>query len=335
LTGLERIQRTIAAIETDRTPSAPLFGAYALTAAGVEAELAYRNATVQAQALLHTAQTQKSDAVFTLMDLSAEPEALGAGTAQQAGARPVVTQYIEPAALAAADLKQKILTARVPVFLETVRLLRRESGNELLVGALLSGPMTAACNTLGIATVARMLRKERELLVELLVEFSAACSILACAYAGAGAHAVMLLEPCATSMILSPDDFTALLAPRLVNIFAACRTARLLTFLHVCGNATVSVPALVATGAQVLSMDAPVDLRLARDCAHNRTVVMGNVDSRQLLPRGTPEAISASVCNLLLTMHTGGKFILSTGCEIPAETPAANVAALMACRGQL
>lgn len=329
MTGLERIRRTITAQQTDRVPVAPLFGAYSLTFTGTSIEAAYSTARIQADALLKTVEAHRSDAVFTLMDLSAEPEALGAEVAVSDTARPVVTKYVDQSHLAETDLEEKIITARVPVYLDVIQHVRHCAGNDLLVGALISGPLTAACNTLGIAVVARMLRKDRNLLADMLARFTDACIKLSRAYISAGAHAIVLLEPCATPVILGPSDLEQFLIPQLRRWTELMCALHCISVLHVCGDASVSLSTLAASGVDVLSLDAAVDMGAARVITCNRTTVMGNIDVRHVLTRGTPDQVKQSVMNLLEEMRSGGKFILSTGCEVPVETPDENMVALI------
>ena len=330
MTGLERIRRSVRFQPTDRVPVAPLLGAHAVALAGIPHERACQDAAAQAEALLQAVQTYRPDAIFTLMDLSAEPEALGAQAEMRPGHPPVITRHLDPHQLRAGALEERILTARVSVFLDTVARLRETLGDSLLVGALVCGPLTAAANAVGIETLSRMLRRERDLVADLLTRLAAACIRLVRRHAEAGAHGVMLLEPVATSAILGPPDLEALLLPRLQEIARAARESGLLSMLHVCGDCRASLSLLADSGAHVLSLDAPVALPAARQIVCGKTALMGNLDVRHLLPHGTPEAVRRQTQSLVAQMGGAGGFILSTGCEIPPETPSENVAHFMA-----
>ena len=63
---------------------------------------------------------------------------------------------------------------------------------------------------------------------------------------------------------------------------------------------------------------------LARACG--RIALRGNLDPASLLRFGTQEAIE-TVTAALRASVTGTQWILSTGCDIPPATPAANVRA--------
>jgi len=330
MTGLERIRRAVRFEPTDRVPVVPLLGAHAATLAGIPHQRACRDPAAQAEALLAAVHAYRPDAIFTLMDLTAEPEALGAAVEVRPGQPPVVTGYLPREALDTDALERRILTARVPVFVETVSRLRKSLGDSVLVGALICGPLTAAANALGIETLSRMLRRDRDLLSRLLDRLGAAVTALLQRHADAGAHAVMLLEPVATTAILGRRDLEALLLPSLRDINRAAREAAVLSMLHICGDCRASLSLLGDSGADVLSLDSPVDLPAAKDAIGRSAALMGNLDVRRLLPCGSPASVYDSARDLVSAMGRSGGFILGTGCELPADTPRENVARLLA-----
>jgi len=58
-------------------------------------------------------------------------------------------------------------------------------------------------------------------------------------------------------------------------------------------------------------------------------VVIGNVNPATTMLSGTPQEIRGVVDGLLAEMAPYPNFILSTGCDLPQETPTANIAAFM------
>ncbi len=325
MTGLERVRRAIRFQPTDRVPVAPLLGAHAVALAGITYEAASADPAAQAHALLHAVELYRPDAVFTLMDLTAEPEALGAEVTASPNRRRIVTGHLPPEALLTDDLEKVILTARVPVFVETVRLLRAALGDTVMVGALVSGPLTAAANAVGIETIARMLRRQRETLADMLERLTRACMAVATRHIEARAHRVVVLEPCATSIILGPEDLRALLSTHLRTLAGHMRASNTISILHVCGDCRASLGVLAETKFDVLSLDAPVALSKAREVIGRSAALMGNLDVRQLLPRGEPASVYDATAALVADLGRARGFILSGGCELPADTPTCNV----------
>jgi len=329
MTGLERMHRAVRFQPTDRVPVAPLLGTHAVALAGITYEAASADPKAQAHALLRAVELYRPDAIFTLMDLSVEPEALGAELMASVNRSRIVARHLPPEALLTDDLESVILTARVPVFVETVQLLRAALGDAVMVSALVSGPLTAAANALGIETIARMLRRQRETLADMLERLTRACMAVASAHLEAGAHGIMVLEPCATSGILGPDDLSSLLLVRLQALAERIRRHDGIGFLHICGDCRASLPGLADSRFDVLSLDAPVGLMRAREVVGRRIALMGNLDVRHLLPRGTPESVHDAAKLLARELGSEGGFILSGGCEVPPETPRENLRRLM------
>ena len=329
MTGLERMCRAVRFEATDSVPVAPLLGSHAVALADITYEAASADPAAQARALLCAVDRYRPDAVFTLMDLSAEPEALGAEVMASGARSRVVVRHLPSEVLLTGDLEKVILTARVPVFVDTVRRLRAECGDTVMVGALISGPLTAAANVVGIEALARMLRRRRDLVSALLPRLGRACARLAADHIGAGAHAVMVLEPCATSHILSPHDLETLLLPSLQRVSQQVRDAEAVSMLHVCGDCQASLPLLANSGFEVLSLDSPVDLAVARQHAGRRVAIMGNLDVRFLLPRAPAQAVRDQALTAIRDIGEGGGFILSGGCELAPDTPTENVRALV------
>jgi len=305
MTGLERIRRAMLFDRVDHTPVAPLLGAHAVALAGLPYERACREAGVQAEALLHAVEAYRPDAIFTLMDLSAEPEALGAGVVCEEGQPPVVVRHLAREDLETERLEQRILTSRVPVFIETVTRLRKALGDSVCVGALISGPLTAAANAIGIAGLSRMLRRDRERLADLLGRLTGACAALQKSHAEAGAHAVVILEPVATTAIVGPADLEAVVLPRLRAVTEAARRLGLISILHICGDCRPSLPLLAGAGAHALSLDSAVDMTSAREVVGASTALMGNLDVLRLLPYGRPEEVRRAVTDLTGAMKRG------------------------------
>jgi len=58
-------------------------------------------------------------------------------------------------------------------------------------------------------------------------------------------------------------------------------------------------------------------------------VVMGNIDPKRVMQRGTPEDVRWEVRRLLRNVQAARNFVLSTGCDVPADTPIRNLEAMM------
>lgn len=97
---------------------------------------------------------------------------------------------------------------------------------------------------------------------------------------------------------------------------------------HVCGDTIPIMEAIPDTDIDILSADHAIDLARAREIVGDRICLMGNVHPIDLLWNGTPEAIRESAMVCIDKAGKDGRFILAGGCEVPRDTPIANIKAM-------
>ena len=101
--------------------------------------------------------------------------------------------------------------------------------------------------------------------------------------------------------------------------------------LHICGNATRILAMMGSSGAGVLELDSKVDLAQACKILGPDIAIWGNLNPVQVLAQGTPAQVSlaaqAAIAQAASCDHT--RFVLSSGCTLPMETPHANIDALV------
>jgi uroporphyrinogen decarboxylase len=99
--------------------------------------------------------------------------------------------------------------------------------------------------------------------------------------------------------------------------------------LHICGNTTHLIPGMARTGAQGASLDSPVDFAAAAQKIPPDLVLIGNVDPVGVMLEGNPEKVKDAAASLLKKMAGKRNFILSSGCDLPRDTPHENIDALI------
>jgi uroporphyrinogen decarboxylase len=98
--------------------------------------------------------------------------------------------------------------------------------------------------------------------------------------------------------------------------------------LHICGDATLILADMVATGAQVLELDHKTDMHAAKAAVRGRTTILGNVNP-VVLWGGAPSEVDALAREAIEFLAPGGEFILGPGCALSLDTPDDNVHALI------
>ncbi len=282
------------------------------------------NAELQARSLYKLAECIQADAIFTMMDLSVEAGALGL---------PVRFPLAESATIewhpvkSVSDLEQykavdPLYDGRVWVFLETMRLLTKMV--DIPVGAYVIGPFTLAglmmsANDIAYATV------DSPEVVQATVNF---CERVVIDYAkalqDAGAGMLCILDP--TAVMLSPNSYWTFAGQSTQNVIRHLNTR---TILHICGNTTHLIEKMCQTGAQGLSLDSVVSIPDIAPRVPSDVVLIGNIDPVRTIVHGSREVVRQETTKLLDAMAGYENFIMSTGCDLPPETPIDNIVELV------
>jgi uroporphyrinogen decarboxylase len=200
----------------------------------------------------------------------------------------------------------------------------------VIKGAYVTGPYSVAALLMGAdeAAMASILEPEKlnkvcEATTEKIQEY---VSMLI----SAGAEVIAILEP--TAVMLGPKQFNRFSARYVKHIVESCKYSKVSTVYHTCGNTMHLINEMAESGVDGLSLDskeAGVDLKEAAKILTKYVVLIGNINPSNVMLRGTPEEVKAEVNQLLTDMQPYPNFILSTGCDLPQETPAENIAAFM------
>jgi uroporphyrinogen decarboxylase len=86
---------------------------------------------------------------------------------------------------------------------------------------------------------------------------------------------------------------------------------------------------MTRTGADAFELDHKTDAALARACFDGCATLIGNIEPSGVLALGTPGDVRRATRALLDLFEGSNRFVLNAGCAIPAETPSANVRAMI------
>ena len=129
--------------------------------------------------------------------------------------------------------------------------------------------------------------------------------------------------------VCSPDVYREIAWPHERSVIQRLLKVGVRVQNHICGNATRIVPDMVDTGAAILGLDYKCDLRAIKQATRGRATIVGTVDPSEVIARGTPEAVTEAVRDVLSILGPGGGLVLGAGCAQPPETPAVNILALI------
>jgi uroporphyrinogen decarboxylase len=207
------------------------------------------NDELQARTVQALVERFRPDAVFFMMDLSVEAEAIGLPVSYPINESPTVSGHPvkSPADLDAFRVVDPLYDARVQTFEAAMR---RMAGLDLLKGAYVVGPFTLAGLMMGATEVA-IATLEAKGLVHAAAAYATEVIIpYAKALAAAVAEMICILEPTAT--FISPRAFKRFSGAYVRQIVDALHATPEdpMTLLHVCGSTKHLVEAMCETGCR-------------------------------------------------------------------------------------
>jgi len=266
------------------------------------------------------------DLVMVFTDTVVEAEAMGAQILIPEDDDPFL---LEPPRVSKLEPANPAADGRMPVILEATRRLKALLEDEAPVLTSLKGPFSLAAFLRGIDRFLEDLltdpRRAREFL-ELATE-----NQIAYAEAIVRAGGIPFIgDPVASGSLISPEMFREFAGPYLAQLIQSIHESGARTGLHICGETKALLADMVATGADILSID-EMDLAPARREVGDNAVLMGNVSTRLLL-QGKAEQVKAAARECL--DRGGQRLILSSSCDVPTDAPKENVQALVAAARQ-
>ncbi|MBM3310352.1 MAG: uroporphyrinogen decarboxylase [Candidatus Aminicenantes bacterium] len=221
---------------------------------------------------------------------------------------------------------------RVQVWLEAVRRLKSYFGGEVFVrGNCDQAPFSLAGMMRGPADwMMDLLDDRRHDAAMALLEYCAAAGVeFIRLMAGAGADMVSNGDSPAGPSCISPSLYRRFAQPFERRLADEAHALGLPYALHVCGQTDLILEDMLATGADALELDHKTDSRKAHAAMKDKAVFIGNIDPSAVLALGSPEEVAAKTRELIAVFFGTSGFILNAGCAIPAETPPANLRAMI------
>jgi MtaA/CmuA family methyltransferase len=127
----------------------------------------------------------------------------------------------------------------------------------------------------------------------------------------------------AIASLMSPRAYREFALPYEQRIIRAIHDAGARVKLHICGNTSRHLADMAQTGADIIDIDWMVDLSEAVRVFHGIACANGNFDPVKVLLQGTPEEVAQATRDCLAV---GDEYLMvSAGCEVPVETPHANL----------
>lgn len=322
MTNRERFMAALNGEPSDRVPLFPLLMFLAADRAGIAYREYATNGHALAEAQLLVQQRYDLDAITACSDAFRITADLGAEMAfpedkPPYAKEPLITSGTHLDGLGHPDptVAGSRMADRVLAIEEMAKAIK---GQVVLLGWI-DMPFAEACSVCGLSEFMLLLKDNParahqilSLLTEIVTEFG-----LAQVQAGAD----MIGAGDAATSLISARMYAEFALPYEQQVCQAMHDAGGLVKLHVCGNTTHLLAHMAASGADLFNVDHMVPLEKARDvyAAHGQCF-KGNLDPVEKIMRASPEQCCKDAHDCI-AMAQGTKYMLSAGCEIPAETP--------------
>jgi [methyl-Co(III) methanol-specific corrinoid protein]:coenzyme M methyltransferase len=215
-------------------------------------------------------------------------------------------------------------TGRIPIVLEALRILKRELGDSVALGAWTLGPFTELGQVMDLEVMLKMSAKKPDVIKRHLAFMVNYLEKVLKLYIEAGADFVTVREMGATASILSPRMFKSLVLPHLQDLFG--RLEGVPRVLHICGDTNPIIEMMAQSGADALSVDQMNRLDETR-ARLNGVVLLGNYKPfGEPFCEGTPEQVEAMIKQSI----DQGADAVWPGCDIWPVVPPENMKAMMA-----
>jgi uroporphyrinogen decarboxylase len=328
LTSRERFGLLVIDENPDRCCIMPLVTSHAAFVTGMPLKEYYTNGTSMARAQLAALNEYQYDAVSFFSEVGIIAEAMGSEFDYPHTDLPVLkVPALSKKAVRDLPVPDPRNARRLPVYLEAIEYAYEAVGDRIPILAFVPAPFTTGM----------MLSKPEEFLMQTIkkpqviheiMEISLKAAKTFCFHIMNAGGLPVIVDPLASSSVISPRAFKEFALPYEQQLIDYLHRYDLDIILHICGDTIPILSLLPLSNADLISID-KVDLALVRRELSDKIRLVGNFDTSKIA-FSSPHDIYKEV----QTMVTCGKqslkgYIVSTGCEVPIQTPRENVKAFI------
>ncbi|MFH0991367.1 MAG: uroporphyrinogen decarboxylase family protein [bacterium] len=334
MTGYERIAAVIAGKKPDTTPVMLHNFMMAAREAGISMATFRSNPHELARAFIEAIEKYEYDGIMIDVDTVTLAGAVGVPIdfpedepARVCGAR--ISSLEEVDGLLPVDIRTY---CGVEVWLEATRIVKNYFDDQIYIrGNCDQSPFTLASLMRGISPwMMDLADPENAERVHALLNYTTEVTKqFIRLMAETGAHMTSNGDSVAGPELISPEMYREYALPYEKTIVECSHQLGLPYVIHICGDTTTILDAMIETGAEGLELDYRTDAVCARTKMQGKSVFIGNIDPSGVLALGTPQLVEQKTRELLELFDGNAGFILNAGCAIPPTTPPENLRAMI------
>jgi MtaA/CmuA family methyltransferase len=324
----ERVLAHLEGRPVDRLPLMPITMQFACDLIGAKYRDYETDYRVLAEGQLRVADQFGFDYVNTMSDPGREAADCGA-----------VVEFFEntPAALVEEQAlladKTKLAHLKIPDHLgggrmtnglKAVGLLRQKVAQDKIIEGWIEGPCAEAADLRGINTLMldfyddpAFVRDLFEFVVEMELRFAREQVAAGADLIGVGDAAASLVGPKIYAEFIWPYE------KKLVDGLHALGTR---VRLHICGNTRFALEGMGRLGCEIVDLDFLSPIAEGRAKMGPEQILLGNLNPVTVLRGGTRDGVIKAMTDC--HREAGARYIVGAGCEVPRDTPHANLQAM-------
>ena len=324
MNGRERILALLDGKPVDRLPVMPITMMFAANQLGVSYRKYSNDPCALAEGQIRTAETFGFDYVNTMSDPAREAADCGAKVEyfdnQPAALVEDQALLADKTSLASLKIPDPLGGGRMTTGLRALSLYKERVRDKLIEGWV-EGPCAEAADLRGINTLMLDFFDDPSFVFDLF-EFVVAMELrFARAQIEAGADSIGIGD--AAASLVGPDIYERFVWPYEKKLVDGIRAMGAHVRLHICGNITPLLKRIGDLHCDIVDLDSMVSIAQARRIMGPRQVLLGNANPVTVVRGGTAEDVFKTLKSC--ADEAGLNYIIGAGCEIPVDTPPANV----------
>lgn len=275
------------------------------------------------KAIVALAEKYPTAAATVIMDLTVEAEAFGAEISFAENEVPAVIGHKlnTPDDIDRLEIPS-LKAGRVPQYLKANLLAARSIKDRPVLGGCI-GPFSLAGRLYDMSEIMVLIYQDPEAAHKLLAKCTEYILRYCKALKETGVNGVVMAEPAAG--LMSDEDCRRFSSDYVKKIVDSVQDDYFTVVLHNCGNTGHCTGAMAATGSGAYHFGNKCDMaEVIRDIPAD-ALAMGNLDPVSVFKDATPDQMRKATRDLLEKMRDYPNFVLSSGCDTPPHTPAANI----------
>ena len=329
MTSLERVVAVLNHQEPDHVPAYPLCNSISRIYTGIDYAEWTQNEEKCAESIIKATEELGLDVICSLVDLSVEAADWGMKMRYptDAAAGPDTTEHFitKPEDFDKVVRLDPHKTRRMSGHLKLVKMLYDAKGKDTPIVAFVFGPLGVLSMMTGLAPMFKFLRKCPEKVHQALRNVTDTlkdyCTAL---IEESGCHAIMFDTLYASQTIMRASMWDEWEGPYIQELAELVHGKDTMVMIHNCGDGIYFKEQIERMHPQAIStLFLPPDCKTMEECKEkygDQITIIGSIPPSNIVT-DTEEQIRAECRREMDAYKKNGGFILSTGCEYPAQLP--------------